>query len=84
MLCIFLNSNVIICPILRNRKWKRVVVAFRGSATPRDFMVDADGSFRDLDNPLDPESKVKLGVHNGFFGESSMRYGHNLCSSTFP
>lgn len=30
-------------------------------------MVDADGHFCDLDNPLNPDSNEKLGVHRGFY-----------------
>lgn len=46
---------------------KRILVAFRGTHTPRDFMVDADGTFCDLINPLKPDSKETIGVHRGFY-----------------
>lgn len=51
---------------MRGRAAKRITVAFRGSVTPRDFLADASGSFDDLDNPLNPDSKEKLGIHHGF------------------
>ena len=54
---------------------KRVTVAFRGSVTVKDWMTDADGSFRDLDNPLNPDSKEKMGIHHGFFGKSDKTCG---------
>ena len=42
---------------------------FRGSTTLKDFLVDADGLIVECDNPLNPESKEKIGVHHGFRGE---------------
>lgn len=45
---------------------KRVTVCFRGTATLKDLEVDADGHLVDCDNPINPDSKEKLGVHHGF------------------
>ncbi len=48
---------------------KTVTVMFRGTTTLKDVLVDADGFIVDCDNPLNPESKEKIGLHHGFLGE---------------
>lgn len=49
---------------------KRVVVSFRGSATLKDLAIDADGKIIEFDNPINADSKEKLGVHQGFHGKT--------------
>lgn len=53
--CFFLSSDT-----LDNSLWL---------ATLKELQVDADGFIVDCDNPLNPESKEKIGVHKGFRGE---------------
>lgn len=45
---------------------KRVIVCFRGTATLKDLEIDAEGHLVDCDNPINPDSNEKLGVHQGF------------------
>lgn len=45
---------------------KRITVSFRGSHTWKDLDIDADGFIVDVNNPVHPDSKEKLGVHQGF------------------
>lgn len=53
---------------------KRVVVSFRGSVTPKDWMIDAQTVLRDVPNPvydLEEGQPEYIGIHHGFFGTFS-------------
>eukprot|EP00560_Eucampia_antarctica_P002376 CAMPEP_0197835012 /NCGR_PEP_ID=MMETSP1437-20131217/24460_1 /TAXON_ID=49252 ORGANISM="Eucampia antarctica, Strain CCMP1452" /NCGR_SAMPLE_ID=MMETSP1437 /ASSEMBLY_ACC=CAM_ASM_001096 /LENGTH=446 /DNA_ID=CAMNT_0043440139 /DNA_START=61 /DNA_END=1401 /DNA_ORIENTATION=+ len=64
------NSNEeLVYAIFVDSALKRVVVSFRGSTTPKDFIQDAKIWIEDIDNPLAGVSKSqpkKLGLHVGF------------------
>ncbi len=65
------SMEELVYAILVDHALKRVVVVFRGSATVKDFLTDAQLWIDEIDNPLKRFSKKqpeKLGIHNGFRG----------------
>lgn len=50
---------------------KRVIVNFRGSVTPKDWMIDVQAALRDIPNPvqeLEQGQPEMVGIHHGFGG----------------
>jgi hypothetical protein len=60
------SKSELVYGIAKSDLRKTVTVMFRGTTTLKDILVDADGFIVDCDNPLNPESKEKIGLHHGF------------------
>lgn len=58
-----------------NNARKRITVGFRGSVTPKDFLIDSKAYIRELPNPaLENEDSGKtIGIHHGFYGKKFVR-----------
>lgn len=80
MIVVFDDENEereLVYSIQVNTKQRRITVAFRGSVTLRDMVIDSKAALVQIPNPVNPGTTI--GIHNGFrdylYGKQSRQPG---------